>query len=112
MEVLWRHDRLPVREVLRLLGGELAYTTVMTTLDRLFKKRLLTRHKDGNAFVYAPALTRDEYNRLAVEHAVSPLLVRSGESALAGFLDAAVAVDEDNLRRLEQLIAQRKRSGK
>lgn len=112
MEVLWRRGRLPVRDVLRHLGGGLAYTTVMTTLDRLYKKRLLARDKDGNAFVYEPALTRDDYHRLAVEHAVSPLLARSGDPVLAGFVDAAAAVDEDNLRRLEQLIAERRRSGK
>ncbi|MHB8873243.1 MAG: BlaI/MecI/CopY family transcriptional regulator [Myxococcaceae bacterium] len=116
MEALWRSGALPVRDVCaRLKGGPaLAYTTVMTTLDRLYKKGLLKRHKDGNAFVYEPALTRDEYRRRIVEHTVSGLIDRrsDAESVLAAFVDAAADVDEDNLKRLEELIAERRRSGR
>ncbi len=58
MEVLWkRAEAMAVREVCARLDGEtLAYTTVMTTLDRLYKKGLLRREKDGTAFVYQPAM--------------------------------------------------------
>ncbi len=116
MEALWRAGALPVREVCARLSGKpaLAYTTVMTTLDRLFKKGLLGRHKDGNAFVYAPALSRDEYRRRIVERTVSGLLERPADAApvLAAFVDAAAEIDEDNLKRLEELIALRRRSGR
>lgn len=110
MEILWRGAPLSVREVAERLGGKLAYTTVMTTLDRLHRKALLARTKDGNAFIYTPALTRDAYHRRIAEQAASTLLARSGDAVLAGFLDAAAAVDEENLSRLERLIAARRRS--
>ena len=45
MEVLWSHGESSVRDVVSKLSRPLAYTTVMTTLDRLFKKGLLDRHK-------------------------------------------------------------------
>jgi predicted transcriptional regulator len=117
MDVLWtRSGPMAVREVCGQLkgGSPLAYTTVMTTLDRLFKKGLLGRHKDGTAFVYEPAMSRDDYRRRIVESTVSGLIERSSDPdpVLAAFVDAAAEVDEGNLERLEQLIAERRRSGR
>ncbi len=115
MEVLWRSGPLAVREVCARLEGKpaLAYTTVMTTLDRLFKKGLLARQKDGNAFVYRPALSRDDYRRRIVESTVSGLMrAADAKPVLAAFVDAAAQVDEENLSRLEALIAERRKSGR
>jgi predicted transcriptional regulator len=110
MEIVWRTEApVAVREVARRLGGKLAYTTVMTTLDRLYKKRLLVRAKDGNAFLYSASMDRDAFHRRVVESAVSELLVRSAEPVLAGFVDAALSADGDNLERLERLLAERRR---
>ena len=59
MSVLWQAGPLSVREVNEKLSAKsLAYTTVMTTLDRLYKKGLLGRSKLGFAYVYEPALSR------------------------------------------------------
>lgn len=112
MNVMWDSEPLPVREVARKLRlrPAPAYTTVMTTLDRLYKKGLLARSKDGNAFVYRPAMSRAEYHRRIVESAVGGLLEKSGEGVLAAFVDTATKIDEANLSRLERLIAEKKRS--
>ncbi|HEU0030038.1 MAG TPA: BlaI/MecI/CopY family transcriptional regulator [Kofleriaceae bacterium] len=110
MQILWDSDPLVVRDVVQKLGSRLAYTTVMTTLDRLHRKGLLARDKDGVAFVYRPALTRDDFHRKQVEATVGQLLAKSADPVLAGFVDAAAAVDEDNLARLEQLIAARRKA--
>lgn len=109
MELLWSSGAVAVRDVVRQLGGKLAYTTVMTTLDRLFKKGLLARAKEGNAFVYEPALSRDEYHRCIVEATVGGLLAKSAAPVLAGFVDAAATSDARNLSRLERLIAERRK---
>lgn len=110
MEVLWDAGPLAVREVQgRVARGKLAYTTVMTTLDRLFKKRLLTREKVGLAFVYTPAMDRGEYQRRIVEAAVGPLLEHGPGAVLAAFVDVAAEISEDNLQALEQLIAARRK---
>lgn len=107
MEILWEHHPLAVRDVCRRLGRhKLAYTTVMTTLDRLHKKGLLARHKEGNAFVYQPAMDRAEYQRRIVEATLTPLLEQGSRSVLAAFVDVAADIDEDNLARLEALIAE------
>ena len=60
MEVVWTRDRTTVREVQGLLSRRVAYTTVMTTLDRLFKKGFVARNRSGRAFVYAAARTRQQ----------------------------------------------------
>lgn len=109
MAILWQGDALTVREVLRAVAGEPAYTTVMTTLDRLFKKGLLARDKVGTAFVYRAAVSRDEYHHEVVQSAVCDLLRRDTGSVLAAFVDTAATLDEDNLRRLEQLIEAHRR---
>jgi predicted transcriptional regulator len=63
LEALWLRGNGTVREVVEGGCQDLAYTTVMTTLDRLFKKNLLTRQAEGRAFRYAPRLTREELQR-------------------------------------------------
>lgn len=110
MEVLWAGDPFTVREVMARTEGDPAYTTVMTTLDRLFKKGLLDRRKDGSAFVYSATMSRDEYHQAVAQAAIGELLQRSTAPVLAAFVDAAATIDEDNLRRLEQLIAAHRRN--
>lgn len=109
MELLWDDAPLAVRDVQRRIGGKLAYTTMMTTLDRLFKKGLLARDKVGLAFVYRPAIDRDEYQRRVVEAAVGPLFEQGASAVLAAFVDVAADVSEKNLKQLEDLIAARRR---
>ena len=61
MDILWnRPEPLSVRDVHELLAGDrdLAYTTVMTVLDRLAKKALVVRNLDGRAWLYRPANSR------------------------------------------------------
>ncbi|MEV6633249.1 BlaI/MecI/CopY family transcriptional regulator [Actinoplanes sp. NPDC051470] len=62
MTQLWESaGPLSVRHVHeRLRGRDLAYTTVMTVLDRLAKKGVVTRERDGRAWLYAPAQTREQ----------------------------------------------------
>lgn len=110
MEVLWDEAPLAVRDVQRRLGrGKPAYTTVMTTLDRLYKKRLLAREKVGLAFVYRPAIDRDGYRRRVVEAAVGPLFDDGAAAVLAAFVDVAAKFDEGHLAQLEKLIAARRK---
>ncbi len=62
MEVLWAASGpLSVREVHEALySTDLAYTTVMTVLDRLAKKLVLLRGRHGKAWLYQPAASREE----------------------------------------------------
>ncbi len=112
MDVVWGEDfeAFAVRDVLEVLeqDRDIAYTTVMTTVKRLFDKGLLDREKDGRRYLYSPTLSRREFHaRLAVE--VMNSLPDSGrEAALSALIGDVSEADPDMLDELEELIARRK----
>lgn len=82
LDVLWSRGTATVRELVDEACPDLAYTTVMTTLDRLFKKKLLGREAEGRAFRYTPRFTREELHREAAGEAFRQLLNASPASSL------------------------------
>jgi predicted transcriptional regulator len=103
MDVLWDADEpLTVREVsVRLTERNLAHTTVMTVLDRLAKKNFAVRQRDGRAWRYCPAATREAY----VAELMLTALDQTGDrtAALARFARSVSGVEADVLRdALEQ----------
>jgi predicted transcriptional regulator len=112
MEVVWAHERLTVREVQGLLSRRVAYTTVMTTLDRLFKKGFVARTRVGRAFVYAPAQTRHQTEAAVASGLVSGFF--SGGAAmpiLSNLVDAVGSQDGgvDLLNALEEMVRDKRR---
>ncbi len=74
MDRLWAWDRPTlVREVLEDLQREraIAYTTVMTVMENLHRKGILARARDGRAYRYAPAGTREEYTAAMMEEVLA-----------------------------------------
>src|SRR3954447_23296396 len=94
MEILWTHGENNVRDVADRLSRPLAYTTVMTTLDRLYKKGLLARRKSERAFLYSPTMTRAEWEQK-----------RTGDF-VAGFLSVAEPSRDLLLSCLVQAVGQ------
>jgi predicted transcriptional regulator len=82
LDALWARGTATVRELVDDSCRDLAYTTVMTTLDRLFKKALLKRSEEGKAFRYAPRFSREQLHREAAGHALQQLLDASPASTL------------------------------
>ena len=74
MRVAWKLGKCNVREVLNLLPQELAYTTVMTTLVRLFRKGMVRRTKEHNKFVYSPTCTELQWQEWAADEAAERFL--------------------------------------
>ena len=87
MEQLWKTGEASVRDVMQELNKvaskERAYTTYMTIMARLHKKRLLLRRREGKADHYAPAYTRDEYMALRASAEVEELARTTGTSRSA-----------------------------
>jgi predicted transcriptional regulator len=90
LKVLWEMGEASVRDVRDRLGENrvLAYTTVMTLLDRLVRRGSATRHKQGRSFLYAPRISRDRLRQLALDRLVETFFDGSPRS-LAEYLDAA-----------------------
>lgn len=115
MEILWREGNLAVRDVQSRLARPAAYTTVMTTLDRLFKKGVLARAQSGRAFVYSAATTREELRASIASRVLTGLLQARGEAAapiLSNLVDTVGAQEagDDLLRTLEEMVKQKRRS--
>jgi predicted transcriptional regulator len=112
MEILWSSGESSVRDLVPKLNRPLAYTTVMTTLDRLFKKGLLDRHKSDRAFVYSPNLTHQEWERRRAGNLVAGFLSGpnpSRELLLSCLLDAVGEHDAKLLDELEKKIRSRRK---
>ena len=106
MEAVWALSSATAREVHDQFCEGRAYTTIMTTIDRLHHKGLLTREKDGLAWRYQPKLGKAGYERAVTEHEVGRLLDEHGEVALNAFVDAAARTT--SLDRLAELVAARR----
>lgn len=91
LEALWaRAVNARVRDLQPAFPG-IAYTTLMTTLDRLHRKGVLDRVPDGRAFAYRPRVTR-------------------AEAVLSFLVDEVGTLDADTLDALEQLVRERRRA--
>jgi len=117
MELIWGHTgeaaEVSVRDVHVAFEGRLAYTTLMTTLDRLHKKGLLNRRKEGRAFFYSPRFSPDEFERSVALEVINKLLGRGPdgvEPILACIVDAVSEHDRALLDELDRLIKEKRRA--
>jgi predicted transcriptional regulator len=110
---LWEKGSGTVRELVEDNGvcRDLAYTTVMTTLDRLFKKNLLTRQSEGRAFRYTPRATREELHREAAGEAFRQLLNVSAAPSLplSYLVEIVTEKDAQLLDHLRDLVEAKRR---
>jgi predicted transcriptional regulator len=113
LEFVWAHGDASVREACEHMGSSVAYTTVMTTMDRLYKKGLLARRKSGRAFVYRATATRDELEGSVAAELVQSLLQVDGSKPLpllSSLVDAVSDRDRALLGDLERLIKEKRRA--
>jgi len=107
MEILWTVGESNVHRVSRSLERPLAYTTVMTTLDRLYKKGWLERRKSERAYLYTARQSRQEWEHQAAREFVAGYLVRphpAGELLISCLVDAVGQQNEKLLDELEKKI--------
>jgi predicted transcriptional regulator len=112
LDALWEHaDAQSVRDLQPRFRG-VAYTTLMTTLDRLHRKGVLEREKSGRAFVYRPRYSREVLrSHLAGEALQAVFGERASElqPILSCFVETVSREDRESLDALERLIEERRR---
>jgi predicted transcriptional regulator len=107
---LWSHGSATVRELLADGKISQAYTTVMTTVDRLYKKGLLDRVAEGRAFRYTPRHTPEELQRVTALESIQQLLGSGDASALPlSYLVEALSTHDAQLLDELQLLVEKKR---
>jgi len=113
MEIIWKKEKVSVREVYEQLKleREIAYTTVMTIMSRLAEKQILHKEKQGNAYLYHPAITKAEFTENMVVNVLDGLLEDYADTAFSHFLNKIDRKDEAKLKKMEELINQHKKQG-
>ncbi len=106
LRALWQRGHGTVRELLDEGAVTAAYTTVMTTLDRLHKKGLLDRVLEGRAFRYRPRQTEEEFARrhLAGNQEKLPESARDPGAPLSFLVDTVTDHDAKLLDELERAV--------
>jgi predicted transcriptional regulator len=114
LEEVWSRGSVTVRELLADGKTRQAYTTIMTTLDRLFKKGLLLRVAEGKAFRYSPCCSREELPRWVAVAGIRQWIESAQTSSLplSYFVEAISAHDARLLDQLRTLVERKRREMK
>lgn len=113
MEIIWKKDcEVSVRDVLDALAKrrDLAYTTVMTIMGRLEEKNILEKRKVGNAFIFKPVLSREEFTGQIVGGLIDDLLNDFSDTAVSHFIRRVEEKDRSVLEKLEISLTENKES--
>jgi len=108
LEHLWAHGEFDAKGVHSALGKArgISHNTIQSTLERLFKKKLLAREKISHAYVYQAVVNRDELMGRMIKDVVNTISKENTDGMLAAFVDIAAGTNDADLDRLEQLISE------
>lgn len=111
LQYLWETQEADAKQVHAALtkrgGGFL--NTIQSTLDRLFKKDLLSREKQGHAFYYRAKVGREELIAQLIQDVTGDFLGEGEDSLIAAFSSVSAGLDDKKLSQLEQLIQQQRK---
>jgi BlaI family transcriptional regulator, penicillinase repressor len=112
MQVLWDAGPCTVAEVQPRLRAELAYTTVQTMLNVLWRKKKVKRAQEGRAFQYQPVVSRERATGSALNDLVSRMFGGSSEALLMAMVDTRQISAEELARLAERLKTAERKGGK
>lgn len=111
MDIVWKKESATVRDVVESLQSsrQIAYTTVMTVMNRLVAYTWLRRSATpSGAFAYTPTHSREAYSRLATRQSVKQLIARYGDAALVQFMEQLDSLPAEKLSRLKRNLQSKK----
>lgn len=112
MDWVWKLKEVSVRDLYERFESRFAYTTLMTTLDRLHRKSLLDRRKYGRAFLYSPRVSKTQLEEGIAADVIDELLSRNAGSPaplLSCFVDAVSEHDRELLEELDRMVRNKRR---
>jgi predicted transcriptional regulator len=112
LDAVWRLGRARVSDVRSALEQRAAYTTVMTVLDRLYKKGVLDRQREGRAYVYSAVASPDQIQSSVAMSLLRRLLGTREKAApvLSNLVDTVGERDRRLLDELDRLIREKRRA--
>jgi len=111
MEVLWTCGECCGREIMQGLGQKIAYTTVMTTLTRLYQKKFVQRRMRDRAYLYSARVSCQEWKNTVARDVVAKLLAgpqTSRELLVACLLEAVRRQDPGLLAEVENMMGDKR----
>ena len=113
LDFFWENGEASVIDVHRSVAEASgnSVNTIGSTLERLYRKGLLVRHKVSHAFQYQPNCTKEEFLTKQVLENAGGLQELSGKGLLISFLDLVEDTDDETLNELEKLIAEKRSRG-
>ncbi|TMM42423.1 BlaI/MecI/CopY family transcriptional regulator [Colwellia ponticola] len=110
LEYLWKNQPADAKQVYSYFeknrGGSL--NTIQSTLERLVKKDLLSRVKNGHAYKYFPKVARQELIGQLIKNVTHDFVAEDENSIVAAFSSISSDLDEDQLDKLEAMIEEQR----
>src|SRR5260221_3709588 len=106
MDAVWRLGETTVRDVREELRTrkEYSFNTIMTVMNRLVSKRLLSKRQAAGAFVYGAEVFREDFSR-DVTRSIAAAIVQGGSLfQAAAFVEAIKEASSEDLRKLKEII--------
>src|SRR5687767_15261577 len=113
MDVIYARGQATVAEVLEDLPDPPTYSTIRAMLGKLERKGFLKHDENGPRYVYIPTLARNKASATALERTVQTFFGGSATKVMAALLDMdALDIDDEEMERMEKLIAQARKKGR
>lgn len=110
LEFLWQAGEADVRSAHGAVGTmrRVSSNTIQSTLERLYRKGLLSREKSGHAYLYRPQVTRADLVSRYIGEVIETFSSGREAPLLAAFVDLVDRTDQKTLMQLEEMLAARK----
>ena len=107
MGIVWNMKQATVKDVFEIMyeRRRLAYTTIMTVMNRLAVKKILTQDKSTVPYVYTPAVERDQIAHSMVDEVVDRVMDGSSTAVISYLMDRGT-MSKDELSELKAKIAE------
>ena len=106
MDAVWTKGEMTVRDVREAIKKKKAYSfnTIMTVMNRLVEKQLLSKRTHDGAFAYHASVAKDAFLREVTKSVVSAIVTDGSLFQAAGFVEAIKECSEEDLQELKRFI--------
>lgn len=106
MNIVWSLKKCSVRDVLTIIGKTkpVAYTTILTVLQRLYEKGLVVKKREGKAFLYKPKVSKELYSRSMAQGFLRKFINSFGDIGIASFAESIESLSTKEKEYLIELL--------
>lgn len=105
LDILWLHEPLTVHEISEHLDSHISISTLQSTLERLYRKEIVSREKSGRSYVYKSLLSRKQLITHLMHDISSELGQDDMQAMISGFIDFVAEKDQDEAQKISRLIS-------